>query len=113
MPRSSRKSQTPPPRPGPEVLRAWKELYEDVFYSLMLGVVKAEGNESSFAEFREDARLLTKKQLRTIANLASDYLVEHANPSLTGMSREESDQLKRDAVAFALRRVKDGKNGAR
>lgn len=106
MPRVSRTPKTPPP-PDPQVVQAWRELYREVFYELMIAVVKAEGHEDGYADIRDSARTLTKKQLRTIADLASAYFVEHSNPEPP--SRERARELKREAVSHALRQLENDK----
>lgn len=106
MAKVSRTSKPSPP-PDPQVAQAWRQLYQDVFYNIMIAVVKAEGNEDGYAEIRDSARILTKKQLHTIAELASAYFVENSNPSPP--NRERARELKREAINYALRQLKNGK----
>lgn len=87
-------------------------LYQDLFYKIMLAIVRAEPSAAKYARFRERARRQTKERLRKIGEVAGAYYVQHANPGVTQITPEESDALKAAAIAEALRSVSDDRDGS-
>lgn len=96
---------------SPEVQEAFVTLYEQTFYSIMIGMVKAKPVEDEYAKLREAARALTEQQLRKISRLAGEYYVRNANPSFQGMTRDETGRLKKKALEFALIQTANDKAG--
>lgn len=100
------------PRQGklsPEARKPLAELYGEILFGLIYGMVKAESVEAAFAKIREDARRLTKDQMRRMSDLAGEYFAERANPSPSRLSTEEIEILKKEAFEFALKQMENEK----
>jgi hypothetical protein len=76
--------------------------FTDILLNVMVSMIKADSVEPKFAKIKEAAKALTKAEMRRIAAQAAKYYVERANPSPKELSDEEVDELKREALAFAL-----------
>jgi hypothetical protein len=78
-------------RQSRKVAEALKTYYEGIFYELMIGMVKAKSYEADYARFGEEARSLTKRQLRQIAQYASEFFTSHSsNPAKLSTPAENS-----------------------
>jgi len=81
-------------------------LFEETFYEIMLAMVKAEPHEAEYASFKEEARILTKSQLRRIAKYAAEFYVRETGTSPAEVPQERIRSLKKQAIAYALKRLK-------
>ena len=91
-------------KPAPEVEGAYRRLFSGVFEEIMDGLVKADPNAPIYLGFGKKRRDLTEKDVKRIAELASDYYVEHANPSVRELSKRKVRGLKERAIEDALKR---------
>ena len=74
----------------------------DILFKIMYAMIKADSVEPKFARIREAAKKLTEEQMRRIAFLAAKYYMKRANPSPKKLSKEQVENLKREALEFAL-----------
>lgn len=82
---------------------AWKKQFNGAFLALLNSLVKAEDTEEEYASFAPAVRQLTRKQFRLVAERASSYYVDHANPTPGDLSRAQSRSLFKKALESALR----------
>ena len=94
-----------PKRTSKKVKDALTTLFEETFYQIMIGMVKAEPYEAEYGGFQEAARTLTKTQLRRISRYAAEYYVAEANPSPGKVPPARVENLKQRAIANALERL--------
>ena len=94
---------------SPAARKPLAEMYSEILFGLIYGMVKAESVESAFAKIREDARNLTKDQMRRMSDLAGEFFAERANPSDRRLSPEEIEALKKEAFEFALKQMENEK----
>lgn len=95
------------PASDPAVTAGWEELFSNVFYELLIGIVENDASLKKYGKFRDLARQKTKRQLETIGRYAGQYFVEHANPSPANLDHQDTDELKIAAVAYALDRFNE------
>ena len=87
----------------PDAIETLEGFFADILLNVMTGMIKAESVEPKFARIRDAARKLTKQEMQRIAAKAGKYYAEHANPSPRKLSKEEVENLKKDALEFALK----------
>lgn len=92
------------PRKAPSDAReTLGRFYAEIFLQLMHGMIRAASVEPDLAKIKEATKSLTKNEMRRISDLAGAYYAEHANPSPKGFSKEQVENLKREALEFAFK----------
>jgi hypothetical protein len=94
----------PPERKlSPDTIEPLAKFFADILLNVMDGMISADSVQPKFAKIQEAARKLTKQEMRRIAAVAGKYYAERANPSPKRLSKEQVENLKREALEFALR----------
>lgn len=91
-------------RASKDVTDAYRILFEDVFYSIMMGVIKAKPNDPVYLGLSRTNRELAKSDVREIASYASTYFVDRANPSVGKLSKKKVAGLQKRAIKHALKK---------
>lgn len=76
--------------------------FAEIFYSLMVGMMKAKYVEPELRRIKEAAANMTREEMKRISGLAGKYYAAHSRPSSGKLSHGEVEKLKRDAIEFAL-----------
>ena len=87
-----------------DVAEAYRILFEDVFYKIMMGAIKAKPNDPVYLGLSKTNRELTKKDVHEIADYASAYFVKHANPSVGKLSKSKVARLQGRSIRHALKK---------
>lgn len=90
----------------PDVASAYKIFFAEIFYQIIMGILKAESSEVEFADLRVPIRRLTESQVRALAELASEFYVTNANPKVQG-DKKAIHSLKRRALEYGLKRLSE------
>jgi hypothetical protein len=89
-----------------ETTTAWVDMYEEVFFVLMQGIVKSTAIEEEYAGLGADVRNVTQQEMHRIARRAAERFVQLANPNPVLATKDECDKWKREAIEYALRKRK-------
>ena len=89
-----------------DALEPVARLYEEVFFEIMTGMVKAKTTEEGFGKIQQAAKKMTKDEMRRIAEIAGKYCAEHSHSSGT-VPKERWPILKKRALEFALKTISD------
>lgn len=87
--------------PSPEVEDAFVRMFQGVFANMMKGLLKSQDVEERYVSLNLARRRATEEDIESLATVAAKYFVEHS-PNVGGLSREEVDRLKKDALDHAL-----------
>lgn len=90
-----------------DVNKAFQILFEETFYSIMMAVIKAKPNDPVYSGLSMINKNLTRGDVRKIANYASIYYVDHANPSVDKQSKTHVRRLQDRAIRKALKQFAD------
>ena len=86
----------------PEVRQAWARAFSEAFFEVMAALTRAEPVEAAFARFGPAAQRRTKIELKRLAELAGQYVLERAGADPSKLSSEDSEALTVEALEFAL-----------
>jgi hypothetical protein len=92
-------------KPSNEAAKAMENFFEEVFFHVLTGMLRAEAVEEPFAEFTRKARTLTKHQLHNLARHAAQYYQSRLYPSPSKVSKEKVTTLKIAALENALKEL--------